>query len=195
MFLTKQKESTIAMGPPMHLDEIVLSQIFTLIHICFFLLYNRAHQHLQRNEKDKDKTEESIEEEEDNQEHVRLPYGHLSARSEENNSATENRYSWPINSEQARNMRKEFVLEGFRRLYSSSAGRDRNETRVSGLELDNGINHDGHYEATFQGARLDWQQSSSLEANRRSEASSDEPRLRPDLSIPTDYGDWVYLAQ
>mmetsp|Transcript_20858 Transcript_20858/g.42385 ORF Transcript_20858/g.42385 Transcript_20858/m.42385 type:complete len:185 (-) Transcript_20858:3324-3878(-) len=153
-----------------------------------------AHQNIAGDEIE-EKTDEGIEKEEENQENVHLHDGHCSTRFEENNSATENRYSWPINSEEARKMRKEFVLEGFRRLYSSTPGRGRNETTMSGLRPDNNINHGDGYEAAFEGGRLDWQQTSCLRGSINSESSSDQPNRLPDLSVPTENGDWVYLAQ
>lgn len=159
-----------------------------------FLRHDRAHQNITGDEIEKNQTEEAINEEEENQENVHLPDGHFSARSEENNFATENRCSWPINSEEARNMRKEFVLEGFRRLYSSSAGSGGNETTLSGLRPDNNINHGGEYEAASVGGRLDWQQTSCLRGSRNPEPFSDAPNRLP-LSVPTENGDWVYLAQ
>jgi hypothetical protein len=50
-------------------------------------------------------------------------------------TAYENRNTWPINSDNARRLRREFVQEGFRRLYRSAASSSSlDQNRITGAD-------------------------------------------------------------
>jgi len=114
------------------------------------------------------------EEEERNEEVQILPDGYKLNDDNNNQITLDNPNTWPINTEKARRLRKEFVQEGFRKLYTVAAG-----CAINTIEENENHNNSVHG-------------GDEVAAELRQATGVEETD-----AIPTEVSveDWVYLAQ
>jgi hypothetical protein len=129
-------------------------------------------------------TNAEAEAEQDNQINI-LPDGYNAANISNNNNEIDidNPSTWPINSEEARAIRREFIAEGFRKLYATKgniSSRSLFHTEnASGAEVEV---HDSILAAAVE--ELGWR----LGRRENEEDGSNELSLNED-------NDWMYLPQ
>ena len=117
-----------------------------------------------------------------------LPDGYKLNDDNNNKIILDNPNTWPINTEKARQLRKEFVQEGYRKLYTIAAG----QTFVAYREDDENNNNSVH-EGDEVEAEL-WQATGMEETD---DHDSTDTENNQSIIIPTEVSveDWVYLAQ
>lgn len=145
-----------------------------------------------------DEDEEGVDQAEEDGAETRPSDAHYEVESEGGVVRWINPETWPVNSEEARRWRREFVAEGYRRQYAETttyraggahwSGVGRN---VGGSSSDGNVFERGHAtrrdDAPAFGGGLGTDSSSSGERRFRRE---------PDLAIPVNGGeDWIHLAQ
>ena len=128
------------------------------------------------------------EEEERNEEVQILPDGYKLNDDNNNQITLDNPNTWPINTEKARRLRKEFVQEGFRKLYTIAAG----QTFVAYRE-----DNENHINSLHEGDEVEaelWQATGMEETD---DHDSTDTENNQSVVIPTEVSveDWVYLAQ
>mmetsp|Transcript_34797 Transcript_34797/g.59099 ORF Transcript_34797/g.59099 Transcript_34797/m.59099 type:complete len:165 (-) Transcript_34797:135-629(-) len=85
--------------------------------------------------------------------------------------------TWPINSEKARQLRRSFVQEGFRRLYNAASG----QTNIVGAG--DGIYNNGENEVN------------EVSGETEQYAENNENEAPPAIAVPSGTQDWMYYAQ
>ena len=128
------------------------------------------------------------EEEERNEEVQILPDGYKLNDDNNNQIILDNPNTWPINTEKARQLRKEFVQEGFRKLYTIAAGQ-----ACAAYREDNENHNNSVHEGDEVAAEL-WQATGMEETD---DHGSTDTENNQSVVIPTEVSveDWVYLAQ
>lgn len=128
-------------------------------------------------------------EEEERNEEVQIQPDGYKLHDDTNNQITLDKpNTWPINTEKARQLRKEFVQEGFRKLYTIAAG----QTFVAYRE-DNENNNSSVPGGDEVAAEL--RQATGMEETDDHDSTDTEDNQS--VANPTEVSveDWVYLAQ
>ena len=132
------------------------------------------------------------EESEERNDEVRLPDGHnLEASDEDTNGIIiDNPNTWPINSEKARQLRRGFVQEGYRRLYFMASG----QMPLMGSDDVVGNNENNTVSGQLPQFRLGTEGGGTVDTEPEPNNVTNGDERPPPSSINGDE-DWLYFAQ
>jgi hypothetical protein len=127
-----------------------------------------------------------------------LPDGYNLSNKQNNDINLENPSSWPINSEEARSIRKQFIADGFRRLYAQRVTNNAWFVQNDGLEEEDMCESNLAFAVRQLGSRLFDAQMGGVDGSQvvfeGSSSGEQNDDFLPSLTV-TEEDDWMYLPQ